>query len=362
MKISSFYIHVPFCRHICNYCDFFKYKLGGAHTPSFDEYEEMLKNNWKELKRIEAKEAFNVVPQKLETIYLGGGTPSLWGSRGILFLKKFFEGHKFETKGSQWTLEVDPGTSFEEEILEWKDLGVNRFSLGLQSLDEDYLKIADRLHSQEEAYMMLEILHKNKCSFSADFLLGLPEIKGKKRDIEKELEEILSYKPDHLSLYILNAPKTYPLRANIPEDEKIREEYLFVSEYLQKKGFNHYEVSNFALENKESKHNFIYWEGKSYWGMGPSATGQWRLSDESMLRYKFNAHGKIILEELGASELRLENLYLNLRTKKGLNTNHLSSEAMQRWLDASYAIIKENQLFLTAQGFLVLDSIIEDLL
>lgn len=360
MNISSFYIHVPFCRRLCNYCDFFKYQLGGLHTPSWSDFEQQFLNHWKELKNWEEQNKWEIKKTPLETIYLGGGTPSLWGERGILFLENFFSENKFKTSLAQWTLEVDPGTCNREELLKWHHLGVNRFSVGLQTLSEAYLEIADREHNYKESKELLEVLASEKLSFSADFLLGLPRL-SQKRDIEGELREILEYKPDHLSLYIMTVNESYPHFSKLPREREIEKEYLLVADILKSEGFDHYEVSNFAKPDYESRHNFVYWKGKSYWGIGPSATGQWRVTGEEMERYKWGRHLKRKSEFLKKEELELEALYLALRTKLGFAESQVPQGLRDYWLEKGFIREAGEKYRVTSRGFLLVDSMIEQI-
>lgn len=358
MNISSIYLHVPFCRHLCNYCDFFKYRENSVNAPSWEEFESKLLKSFEELVNLNQAKGFKLSTE-MKTVYLGGGTPSLWGERGIEFLNDFFEKNKISVDQAQFTLEVDPGTCTPSELQRWKALGVNRFSVGLQTLNKDYLAIADRKHTYDDAIDMLKLLQGNDADFSADFLLGLPKISTVDRNIEDELEQILSYGPKHLSLYILTVPKSYPHYDKLPDEDEIANEYLKVSEILTAKGFDHYEVSNFAKPQFESLHNFIYWNGESYFGIGPSSTGQWRYGAEKLERYKWSPSYKMINEVLGDEEIEMENLYLNLRTNRGFSANDYPTELIQRWLKDQLIEKYEANYRCTAYGYLVVDSMIE---
>ena len=360
MNISSLYLHVPFCRHLCNYCDFFKYREGSQGAPTWSDFEAGLLKSYKHLKQLSDEKEIKI-ENEFRTFYMGGGTPSLWGERGIHFLEKFLNDQNISLRSAQVTLEIDPGTIQEKEMDQWLSLGVNRFSLGLQTLDEEYLKIADRAHTPQEVNMALDMLKQKNTSFSADFLLGLPKL-DKNRDVISELDKILSYNPEHLSLYILTVPKTYAHFHLLPSEEEIEAEYLIVSKYLTSKGFEHYEVSNFAKPHKESKHNFIYWNGESYLGLGPSATGQWRVTENNLTRYKWNSKLELLEEDLGKEDLKLESLYLAMRTKKGFDNSLVPQELISKWLDQGLITKKpssHNHFRCSAQGFLIVDSMID---
>ena len=358
-QVSSLYLHVPFCQHLCNYCDFYKRKLDSSQM-QFEEFHQSLRKA--QLRHSEIMHSHNVTWAPLETVYLGGGTPSLWGSEGA----RFFQSMKFELKPSvEFTMEVDPGTWTEELFTSWKDIGLNRVSIGTQTLDTEFLKVMDRVHSLQDSLILLEKMHKENWNFSLDFLLGIPFSHSKKRDIQKELDLLLSYSPKHISLYILNARSKYPHIQNMPDDEYIREEYLFVSQYLQSKGFHHYEVSNFALPGFESRHNQKYWEGKSVAALGPTGTGLFVLGKEKALRYKWKvSSADAELEFLGRDELQLEQTYLSLRTSSGWKPENPDEKVLllfRSWEAKHYGSLTEKGMILNALGFLMLDSLMDDL-
>jgi oxygen-independent coproporphyrinogen-3 oxidase len=307
---------------------------------------------------------------KLKTLYIGGGTPSLWGERGASFLKDLFNAEGVElAKDCEFTLEVNPGTWTSESIRAWKAIGVSRFSLGIQSLRSDYLKILDRVHSVEDVFETLEYFNSIEAAFSVDFMLGLPWSESKERHIENELNEILKFKPEHLSLYILTAKGGYPHKKELPEDDFLEKEYLKVAELLKARGFDHYEVSNFALKGKESRHNLQYWRGGSVAAVGPSGVGF--LSEEA-LRYKWKTSDAVpVLENLNQDEVALEKLYLGLRIHDGIflkdhfNTHQLAKlvPLFKSWDNEGLALYHDDlgSLVLTSRGYLVLDGLINQI-
>ena len=306
-SIRSLYIHVPYCRHLCNYCDFYKVRLSDART-QFGDYERYLQRNWERHESLRAQ--LGLAWEPLETLYFGGGTPSLW-VRGPEFLaQKPFSELRLAT-GAEVTLEIDPGAWDEASLRAWKEFGVNRFSVGTQAFDEDFLRVLDRTHDLASVRVLLGRLAGE--NFSVDFLLGAPEL-TQPRQIERELEELLRYEPRHVSLYILQPAAGYKLKTKIPDDERVGAEYLRVSEFLRAAGYHHYEVSNFAQPGFESRHNLRYWHSQSVAGLGPSATGFFALSGTEGLRYKWKvSDAREEREELGLVELNLEKLYLRLR-------------------------------------------------
>lgn len=299
---------------------------------------------------------------QLQTIYLGGGTPSLWGSEGASVLERLLEGVNWKRRSdAEITLEVNPGTWTKEGLQSWQDFGVNRASLGVQSLNANFLKVLDRVHSLDEVHRTLDYFQELEMNFSVDFMLGLPFSEKWKRDILGELEEILSFRPTHLSLYILTVPKHYPHFKELPSEEWIEREYLLVSDYLKAKGFHHYEVSNFALEGYESRHNLAYWRNDSVMAMGPSATGYLK---EAKLRFKWKTQSpEVVREYLTQEQVELESLYLGLRTNRGLRRDEIpaSDEVLSGWLERGVVEKFGEKWRTTSRGMLILDSLMDDL-
>ena len=360
-EVSSLYLHVPYCRHLCNYCDFFKKKLENSDT-QFTEFENYLTESWIHHEAWMKEEGITWA-KNWESIYLGGGTPSLWGERGAQFLRKLLPMQKVE----EWTLEVDPGTWTEGMFGSWIDLGVNRLSIGTQSLDEDFLKILDSAHSLDESYLLLEKAQNLRINYSFDFLLGVPHSQSKKRNVIKELETFLKFNPHHVSLYILNARSKYPLIDFMPEDDYTASEYLDVCTFLEENGLHQYEVSNFARDGFESIHNKKYWDSQSVAALGPTGTGLIKFSDSQAKRYKWKP-GKALfeIEELGTPEIQLEKLYLELRTKKGW-LPHASQrtakleQKLQDWQSRGLVNSIMPRVVLGSKGLVILDSLMDEL-
>jgi len=360
-QVSSLYLHVPFCRHLCNYCDFYKRKYD-PDSSQINDFHQFLEIGVERHKKLMSENG--VRWSELETLYLGGGTPSLWGERGAEFFKgKILSGLTLK-KNAEFTMEIDPGTWTKGLIESWQSIGLNRISIGTQTLDPHFLKIMDRDHTLEESHSLLKFCHENDWNFSLDFLLGLPFSKEQKRDIKKELDDLLQYKPKHISLYILNARSKYPHIQAIPDDEFIREEYLLVSEYLKNQGFHHYEVSNFSLPGFESLHNKKYWRSESVAAFGPTGTGYFSLGHDKALRYKWKvSEAEIEQESLGASEIDLEKNYLELRTSEGWKPKNPQKMGclIKSWEQQGYGKWTGEKMKLSSLGFLMLDSLMDDI-
>ena len=355
-QVSSLYLHVPYCKHLCNYCDFYKKKLDPT-LDQFEEFHQFLLSSLPTHQALLDNHHFSLGP--LDTLYLGGGTPSLWGSRGAKFLSTILPPLQSDI---EFTMEIDPGTWTHEMLDAWKEIGLNRISIGTQTLNSEFLKVMDRVHSLDDSFNFLSLMQKEDWNFSLDFLLGIPFSRIKKRDIKNELDKLLEYEPKHISLYILNARSKYPHIQDMPDDEYIREEYLLVSEYLKSLGFHHYEVSNFARPGFESRHNQKYWRGESVAALGPTGTGYLNLGLEKAIRYKWKvSEAQFEIENLGEKELNLEKIYLTLRTSDGFTPHKEMDSLMNTWEQEGHAVWDQEKIKLTSLGFLMLDSLMDDL-
>lgn len=360
-EINSLYLHFPFCRHLCNYCDFYKkVKMDNKEVSDFQKYlneslrvhHDFLSNN-------------NYALGPLKTFYIGGGTPSLWGEEGVQYLQKLFEKKSLTLdENCEFTLEVNPGSWTEEALQAWYRLGAKRFSLGVQSLNSNFLKILDRVHNVQDVYDTLDFFNLWNVNFSVDFMLGLPKSEELERNVLEELDLILKYEPNHLSLYILTTKSNYKYQNELPSEEWIAREYLAVCDFLKSRGFIQYEVSNFAKPGFESLHNLQYWKSQSVAALGPSATGFLR---EKKLRYKWQPmKSEFQIEWLSEESFGLEQLYMLLRTNLGVDlTKYYPQEKVtpivKDWESRGLIGYCEGGIVPTSQGFLLLDSLINDL-
>jgi oxygen-independent coproporphyrinogen-3 oxidase len=380
--VKSLYIHYPYCRHLCNYCDFYKRK----QTKDTREHQEKLfqthlTSSLKILKeKVHEEYAMKFAP--LETLYIGGGTPSLLGEVGAMWLRDFLQENSlpFDSLGHEFTLEIDPGTVELSDLRAWRSTGVNRFSFGLQTLDERLIEICDRKSKLADALNTLELINEQNVNFSVDFLLGIPQ--SENRNIIQELTRILKFSPTHISLYILNPKTNYPLKNFMPEDEQVAAEYQLVHDFLTTSGFRHYEVSNYALPGFEGRHNYGYWFRKSIAALGPSAAGHYQYKDDhgenQFLRYTWNAslvEHTFELEKLTKDQVLLEDFYLRFRVAEPFGTldfPHLAQKECEKlgnlfneWTNQSYlqeVSAKPQQKFIfLPKGWIILDSLMKEL-
>lgn len=267
MKAIGLYIHIPFCKSKCYYCDF----------TSFSNKENMIERYIGNL--IEELNIYKdiVKESSIRTIFIGGGTPSYIDERYIEEILRFIrENFNIETL-EEVTIEINPGTLDIVKARVYKNAGINRVSMGVQTLNDVHLKKIGRIHTQKEFYQSYDILREVGFeNINLDFIFGLPD--ETIEDIEKNLKEIERLKPEHISYYGLILEKDTPLykldknsKLNIPSESEEREMYYLIKKRLKGMGYNHYEISNFALKEKECKHNILYWTIESYIGVGLSS-------------------------------------------------------------------------------------------
>ncbi len=256
----AIYIHIPYCIQKCRYCDFTTFTPN--QLPPSEIYVQWLK---KEIdNRHESFEDRNV-----RSIYLGGGTPSILPPKLIVsvinHLKKIFDFHP----NKEITIEINPGTINQKSLDTYQEGGINRFSLGVQTFRDDILQLFNREHSSEQTKKSLELLAKNKVSFSTDLLFALNH--QNLEDLKNDLNTLLHYKPQHISSYYLDLPANHILQKNRPAEDVQIKMFQLINERLINQGFKKYEISSFAIPKFESRHNLAYWLDRNYWGIGLSA-------------------------------------------------------------------------------------------
>ena len=266
MKEIGLYIHIPFCRKKCNYCDFISFQN------KEDIQEKYIKALINEIKQESSKKFI------VDTIYIGGGTPSYINSK---FIKDIMQTIKqnFEMKeNSEITIEVNPGTIDKQKIRDYKKIGINRISIGLQTTNNELLRLIGRVHTYEDFLESYKIIKESGFeNINIDLMLGLPN--QTTQMLENSVNTIIKLDPKHISVYSLileEGTKLYKDIQNgklqIIEDELERKMYWNVKKKLEENGYNHYEISNYARKGYESKHNSNCWEQKEYMGFRTSST------------------------------------------------------------------------------------------
>ncbi len=269
----SLYIHIPFCKSKCAYCDFFSQP---CNTKTDDS---IIPDSYIDALCIEAKfYAKNYGITSWKTVYIGGGTPSLMTPSQLRHLIPGIKNAVPLAENAEVTIEMNPDDITEELLEAAKESGVNRLSVGIQSLSDKVLKACGRRCTRKTSLEALNLIHKNwQGKFSADLISALPF--DDKNQLQKSIEEIIGFNPDHISLYSLTLEEKTPLGKAVFEGkihydfEKADELWLFGRNLLEKNGYKQYEVSNFAKPGFESEHNKTYWHLEDYIGLGAGAAG-----------------------------------------------------------------------------------------
>ncbi len=316
--MAGIYIHVPFCRHKCSYCDFtsFPDKIEYAEAYMACVYKEM-KMRGEELK-----------DYTFDTVYFGGGTPSYIPPKLILgAMNRIKECFKL-TDNAEITLELNPGTIGESKVKTYLDAGINRFSIGLQTAIDEQLADLNRIHNARD-YVFATKLLKGQ-NFSTDVMLGLKN--QTKEDVQKTIELAAACGSKHVSMYALTVEDGTPiytdyLNGELPDSDEVAELYEYGRKLLKEKGFERYEISNFAKKGYESRHNLNYWKRGEYIGFGVSASSFMRGKrftntfdlDEYMKCVISGFYPAVTSEEVNETDAKFEFVMLALRTKDGVS-------------------------------------------
>ena len=273
MKNIGLYIHIPFCKKKCEYCDFISYE---GKENLVEKYIECVKHELTEIgeqNRIDYENNLDDLVL-VKTVYIGGGTPSFINSKYISELLNVIKNSFILDNDVEITLEVNPGTADEYKLKEYKDSGINRLSIGLQETHDRILKNIGRIHTYENFLNTYNLARKiGFNNINVDLMLGLP---GQTLlDLNESLDNVIKLNPEHISVYSLILEEGTPLyfkvsnhQVQLPDDELERKMYWKVKEKLQKAGYIHYEISNFAKLGYESKHNLSCWNQEEYIGVG----------------------------------------------------------------------------------------------
>jgi oxygen-independent coproporphyrinogen-3 oxidase len=330
-----------------------------------------------ELSALEQEGTF-LLDRTLETLYIGGGTPSLLGANAMTGVRNLIGDERLGHFDLEWTAEANPENFTKEVATGWRFAGVNRLSLGIQSFHAPALRWMGRLHGPDGARLAVDVARAAGFeNLSVDLIFGLPA--HLEREWERDLDETLLLEPDHISLYGLTAEAATPLgravaegREDLPGEAGYEQEYLSAVARLAEAGYEAYEVSNFALPGFQSRHNSVYWSGEPYIGLGNGAHSyrhpvrRWNSRDWDAYRTRAAGAGLPLedSEELDATKVRLERIWLGLRTRRGIALQGLPSLArdrMRRWEEKGLAVANENVARLTPKGWLVMDRLTVEL-
>ncbi len=364
----SLYVHFPFCEAKCHYCDF--YSIGRERTQESDpgRFEFALK--------LEAERQAPLLASTLNTVFFGGGTPSMTPPESAARALECVLGSRI-TAQTEWTMEANPSSIHVENMKGYRALGVNRVSMGVQAMREDLLSMLGRVHSRDAVLQALDtVFSVGFDNVSVDLLCGVPGQSLK--DLEEAMQALTRFPITHLSCYLLTLPKHHRMAKDLPnEDEQLRH-LLFIDEFMSARGFDHYEISNFAKHGKRARHNLAYWKGESYLALGPSAhsfdaqTGKRWKNVSSLHKYaKLLEAGSSPVEwteELTEEQKSLERWMLALRLEEGFPESWLISSAQKTKAAALREQgllmkhpLKAGHLRLTARGFALSDQVIATL-
>ncbi len=316
--MAGIYVHVPFCKQKCTYCDFASYP---REIRKAELYFGLL---YKEGK----SRSMELKNKTFDTVYFGGGTPSFVDPKFILGCMRLFKQYYNLSENAEVTLEVNPGTIDRNKLRVYKEAGINRFSIGLQTADDGMLKSLNRIHTTEDFVRATEIL--KGYNFSVDVMIGLPD--QTLENVKKTIDLAISCGAKHLSVYALKPEEGTPmyskyLNGDLPDGDTVADFYDFTVSYLKKRGFYRYEVSNFAMPDFESKHNLNYWKRGEYIGLGVSASsfinGRRFTNTESIDEYVHcllnDKYAEVFSENIEGAEAKFEYVMLALRTCYGVN-------------------------------------------
>ena len=372
--MAGIYIHIPFCRQACHYCNF-------HFTTSLTRKNELIAALLKEL---DLRQNY-LQNEAVETIYLGGGTPSLLEVSDLEKLLGSIWKNFSTSPSTEITLEANPDDISEEKIREWLDTGINRLSIGVQSFFEEDLLWMNRAHNAKQAKDSLELACRHFKNITVDLIYGTPMLTDDKW--EKNVETILSYDIPHISCYALTVESKTALQKMIKlgktEDvnpDKQSDQFLLLMRWLKDAGYEHYEISNFAKPGFRSRHNTSYWQGKKYLGIGPSAhsfdgvSRQWNISNNNTYIDSLKTNSLPFEKEiLTAAQQLNEYIMTSLRTIEGIDVRVVEKkfgkkekerllQSVKKYLENKKVVVSEaGNLVLTNEGKLLADGIASDL-
>lgn len=378
MQPIGLYIHIPFCSHKCLYCDFYSAGARIADWPLFTN--SLLNELYKRQEEISGE---------IKTIYFGGGTPSLIPPDHLhTFINKIFNIGKIKINPEEFTLEANPEDITSDNCRRWKDSGVTRLSIGIQSLNDSELINIGRRHSSTDGLMAIKTAKSYFENVSVDIMFGIP---GQTLESYKEtLHKILDSKPQHISSYSLMLEKGTAMthlyekeKIKLPSEDQWMRLFQSTTEILRNGGFRRYEISNYALPGYESKHNSLYWKGNAYIGLGPGAhsydgrnvrkANPWDL--KGYIKHFTGEDLDICFYEtelLSETELKEEMIMTRLRLAEGLSLCEFSlrfgkekeeilKKKSKRFIEQGLLSLEKNNIRMTERGMEVSDLIISSL-
>jgi oxygen-independent coproporphyrinogen III oxidase len=370
--LAGIYIHIPFCKQACHYCNF--------HFATSLHYKPGLVSAL--VKEIDLQKGY-LNSEAVETIYFGGGTPSLLDAEELSVILKEIHSVFSVAQDAEIALEANPDDITEEKLISWKQAGINRLSIGIQSFFDEDLQWMNRAHDSKLAFNSLELAVKHFDNITIDLIYGTPRLTDEKW--RQNVETAIALNIPHLSCYALTVEPKTPLHKMIQQHksddinpDKQSEQFLLLMQWLGEAGYEHYEISNFAKPGWRSRHNSSYWQGKKYLGLGPSAhsfngkSRQWNIANNNLYTESINK-GIIPFEEEVLTPTQKLNEYImtSLRTMEGIDLGILYSQfgigekeikdKAKKFIENSLIRIENPSLLLTRQGKLLADGIAAEL-
>ena len=362
--MSSLYIHIPFCKRKCLYCSFV---ISIGQEKRINDYLAAL--------HVEAEFYKNL---ELGTIYIGGGTPTLIDCEQIKMLVNIIRKNFKINNGAEFTIEANPEGLDEKKAMLLRDLGFNRVSLGVQSLNNRYLKFLGRCHDRNAAIEAFRNLRRAKFpNINVDLMYSFPS--QTKEEIKKDVCAITSLGSEHLSLYSLTIEpnsRFYAQKLSLGDSQYLRDQYKFICELITRAGFKQYEISNFSLDDKESQHNLIYWSGGNYIGLGVGAHSHidgerfWNVPRTNIYISRLKENIKPIenREKLNLKKYFMERFLVGLRMNQGVDISKLEEETggkltqekreiINEFIRVGFLIQEGNRIKAAFKGRIVLDEL-----
>lgn len=349
-KPTSAYVHIPFCTQICYYCDFSKVFIKNQPVDSYLEH------------LIEEYDSYDI--KKLQTLYIGGGTPTALSASQLAFLLEKLTDKLDLSYLKELTIEANPGDLDQEKIAVLKDSPVNRVSLGVQTFNDRMLKQIGRSHLEKDIYENIANLKKAGFdNISIDLIYAMP--KQTMEDVKINVAKAIALDIPHMSLYslILENHTVFMNRMRrgklpLPKEDLEAEMFDYIIAELEKAGFEHYEISNFSKPGFESRHNLMYWDNAEYYGIGAGASGYVdgvRYKNHGPIRHYLQAveagNARVQEEVLTLKEKMEEEMFLGLRKKSGVSKKRFEEKFGLSFEDQYGSVVSE----LTEQGLLVAD-------
>jgi oxygen-independent coproporphyrinogen-3 oxidase len=376
--LPGIYFHIPFCKQACHYCNF-------HFSTSLKNKEEMLDAMIREQGLVKKTSSPADLNEEVDTIYFGGGTPSMLEVNEI---KRFLDVTRENfnvSPDTEITLEANPDDITEEKLSGWRSIGINRFSIGIQSFVQDDLAWMNRAHNAQQALRCIELVKAaGFCNFSVDLIFGTPTLTDE--DWKKNVQTIIDLDIPHISCYALTVEPGTALQKMIGlkkkagvDADKQASQFLLLIDWLTDAGYEHYEISNFAKPGFRSRHNSSYWQGKKYIGIGPSAHSfdggarRWNISNNALYCQAIK-QGTIPFQEEKLTDVQQLNEYIMtaLRTSGGIGLDHVEDKfgaesrttiesAVTKYITSGKLIKVEKNIILTREGKLFADGIAAEL-